>query len=152
MFLCHYGGKILKQIMEETRFVRALVDIECIGAKKGDKIALYDSDQFNVFVIYHSEEYRIGRDLIEPWDKVLPTAEEYFKSRVEPHPLLSTMNTEAIYEIMRDFTIIHLEQQVKLIAEKVDLTEFAAEFLQEAYYDAIDKETIFNAYPVSNVK
>lgn len=33
-----------------------------------------------------------------------------------------------------------------------ELTDFATEFLQEGAYDAIDKKTILNSYPLKNKK
>ena len=49
-------------------------------------------------------------------------------------------------------TKLYVEAALKAASEKVRLTDFAYEFLQEGADDAIDKETILNAYPLDNIK
>jgi hypothetical protein len=49
-------------------------------------------------------------------------------------------------------TKLYVEAALKAASEKVELTDFAYEFLQEGADDAIDKETILNAYPLDNIK
>lgn len=49
-------------------------------------------------------------------------------------------------------TKLHVEAALKAASEKARLTDFAYEFLQEGADDAIDKESILNAYPLDNIK
>lgn len=59
---------------------------------------------------------------------------------------------DTIYEAMVEFARLHVEAALKTASEKVSLTDFAYEFLQEGADDAIDKESILNAYPLDNIK
>jgi hypothetical protein len=52
---------------------------------------------------------------------------------------------------LREFAKLHVEAALKTASEKVELTDFAHEFLQEGAYDAIDKDTILNAYSLDNI-
>ena len=49
-------------------------------------------------------------------------------------------------------TRLYVEAALKAASEKARLTDFAYEFLQEGAGDAIDKESILNAYPLDNIK
>ena len=49
-------------------------------------------------------------------------------------------------------TRLYVEAALKAASEKVSLTDFAYEFLQEGADDAIDKESILNAYPLDNIR
>lgn len=59
---------------------------------------------------------------------------------------------DTIYEAMVEFARLHVDTALKVASEKARLTDFAYEFLQEGAYDAIDKESILNAYPLDNIK
>ena len=56
-----------------------------------------------------------------------------------------------ITSAMKEFSKIHLRNAVKAISENVTLTDFASEFLQEGASEAINKESILNAYPLTNI-
>jgi hypothetical protein len=46
----------------------------------------------------------------------------------------------------------YVTEALKVASEKASLTEFATEFLQEGASDAIDKDSILNAYPLTNIE
>ena len=66
--------------------------------------------------------------------------------------LLLTMTSKDIQEYAIEFAKLHAEAQRDDILKKVSLTDFAQEFLQEGASDAIDEESIINAYPLENIK
>lgn len=90
----------------------------------------------------------------------IPTAEEIL------FELLSDLKEDNMVDYLKDnpeeaddysekiirFAKLHLDAQVKAICDKVSLTDFAQEFLQEGADDAIDKDSILNAYPLTNIK
>lgn len=78
-------------------------------------------------------------------DKI-PSAEELWMDKTG-----NTPNQEE-FTAMIEFAKLHVEAALKEASEKVSLTDFAWEFLQEGAYDAIDKDTILNAYPLNNIK
>jgi hypothetical protein len=53
---------------------------------------------------------------------------------------------------MVEFAKLHVNAALLEASKKVTLTDFATEFLQEGASDAIDKESILNAYPLENIK
>lgn len=54
-------------------------------------------------------------------------------------------------EAMIEFAKLHVEAALKVASEKVSLTDFAYEFLQEGSDDAIDKDSILNSYPLNKI-
>jgi hypothetical protein len=82
----------------------------------------------------------------ESVENKIETAEEFwFKNTGQ------NINQEE-YSAMVEFAKLHVEAALKAASDKASLTDFAYEFLQEGAYDAIDKDTILNAYPVENIK
>jgi hypothetical protein len=93
-------------------------------------------------------------------DKI-PSAEEWLSNHKELSSYDVAYHDEGgyqgvdenkLYKIMIEFAKLHVEAALKAASEKVSLTDFAYEFLQEGADDAIDKETILNAYPLDNIK
>jgi hypothetical protein len=93
-------------------------------------------------------------------DKI-PTAEQLLLEIMEclklDHGLeeLNENDPELVPYLLEEInkrTKLHVEAALKSASEKVRLTDFAYEFLQEGAYDAIDKESILNAYPLDNIK
>lgn len=91
----------------------------------------------------------------------IPSAEEWLSNHKELSSYDVAYHDEGgyqgvdenkLYKIMIEFAKLHVEAALKAASEKVSLTDFAYEFLQEGAYDAIDKETILNAYPLDNIK
>lgn len=76
-------------------------------------------------------------------DKI-PNAETFFFRR--------GAEMSDVPETMVEYDRLHVEAALKAASEKASLTDFAYEFLQEGAYDAIDKDTILNAYPLDNIK
>lgn len=54
--------------------------------------------------------------------------------------------------VAREYAKLCVEIALKAASEKVELTPFASEFLQEGASNAIDKQSILNAYPLENIK
>lgn len=86
-------------------------------------------------------------------DKINESVEEKISSAFE---FLSNFtdnpDDDTIYIAMIEFAKLHVEAALKSASKKVELTDFAYEFLQEGAYDAIDKDSILNAYPLDNIK
>ena len=81
----------------------------------------------------------------ESVEDTIPTIEEIWFDNTG-----NKINQEE-YSAMVEFAKLHVEAALKA-SEKASLTDFAYEFLQEGAYDAIDKDTILNAYPLDNIK
>jgi hypothetical protein len=79
----------------------------------------------------------------------IPTANELFE---QYHGFEADSSSRDIISLMVEFAKLHVEAALKAASDKASLTDFAYEFLQEGAYDAIDKDTILNAYPVENIK
>jgi hypothetical protein len=90
----------------------------------------------------------------ESVENKIPTAEEFFfdYSVDDEYDNLSVNCKQEILYKATELIKLHVEAALKAASEKVSLTDFAYEFLQEGAYDAIDKETILNAYPLDNIK
>lgn len=91
----------------------------------------------------------------------IPSAEEWLSNHKELSSYDVAYHDEGgyqgvdenkLYKIMIEFAKLHVEAALKAASEKVELTDFAYEFLQEGADDAIDKQTILNAYPLDNIK
>ena len=82
----------------------------------------------------------------ESIEEKIPTVNEFWMGKTG-----NTPNQEE-FTAMFEFARVHVEAALKAASEKVKLTDFAYEFLQEGAYDAIDKDTILNAYPLDNIK
>lgn len=80
----------------------------------------------------------------------VPTAEEFLKKSIDY--VLEKDAKQDVVQAMIEFAKLHVEAQRDDILKKVSLTDFAQEFLQEGASDAIDEESIINAYPLENIK
>ena len=83
------------------------------------------------------------------------TAEEFLRDEYEygvdyEIASLSVEGNHAVW-CMQEFAKLKVKEAIEAISEKVKITEFAQEFLQEGASDAIDKESIVNAYPLTNI-
>lgn len=83
---------------------------------------------------------------------LIPTAEELLEKFADTQYTMSRNGKEKAIEAMIEFAKLHAEAQRDAILKKVSLTDFAQEFLQEEASDAIDKDSIINAYPLENIK
>lgn len=86
------------------------------------------------------------RKFNESADSNIPSAVEFL------HNFPGEPNDDTIFLAMEEFAKAHVKAALAEASKKVQLTDFASEFLQEGAYDAIDKESILNAYPLSNIK
>ena len=92
--------------------------------------------------------------------KQLPTAEEfwlnsYFSDSIsqEDKELWLECNNQAkeSIKIMKEFAKLHVEQALKEASEKVVLDY--GDYLSDGNYErVIDKDSILNSYPLSNIK
>jgi len=88
----------------------------------------------------------------------LPTAESIIRNQFcgeEFDEIMGYLNNSiepSIKLAMIEFAKLHVEQALKEASEKVKLTDFACEFLQEGASDAIKKDSILNSYPPENIK
>lgn len=57
-----------------------------------------------------------------------------------------------VSEMMIEFAKLHVQKALGEASNKVKLTEFAYEFLQEGALEAINKESILNSYNLNNIK
>jgi len=78
---------------------------------------------------------------------MIPTAKSFRLSK-----LIDSSHVWRKEEIMIEFAKLHCTEQAKVISQKAHLTDFACEFLQEGSSEAIDKDSILNAYPLDNIK
>lgn len=81
----------------------------------------------------------------------IPTAEAFYAKCREEWDTGSYSPPDP-YKFAIEFAKLHVQAQNKAILEKVRLTDFAEEFLQEGAGNAIDKNSILNAYPLINIK
>jgi hypothetical protein len=79
----------------------------------------------------------------------IPHTSEWLQEKLR-HPMEDT-SFDSICGFLSQFAKLHVEAALKAASEKAELTDFAQEFLQEGAYDAIDKESILNAYPLDNI-
>lgn len=85
----------------------------------------------------------------------IPTAEERFREFFNSFPRYGTYLAEnwkkEILKIADELAIdkakFYVKAALEAAADKVELTEFAAEFLQEGASNSINKDSILNAYP-----
>jgi hypothetical protein len=80
----------------------------------------------------------------------IPSTSEWLQEKLR-QPMEDT-SFDSICGFLRQFAKLHVEAALKSASEKVELTDFAQEFLQEGADDAIDKDSILNAYPLDNIK
>ena len=85
----------------------------------------------------------------ESVEDTIPTAEDVLVRIMSS--LKMDYSIDELNEIDPDL-VSYLVEELKAASEKARLTDFAYEFLQEGAYDAIDKESILNAYPLDNIK
>lgn len=55
-------------------------------------------------------------------------------------------------EALIKFAALHVQAALLNASKQASLTDFAYEFLQEGASDAIDIDSILNAYPLDNIK
>jgi hypothetical protein len=83
------------------------------------------------------------------------TAEEFLRNEYEygVDYEIASLSIEGHHAVwcMQEFAKLKVKEAIEAISEKVELTEFAQEFLQEGASDAIDKESIVTAYPLTNI-
>ena len=92
----------------------------------------------------------------ESVEERIPTTEELFKKysslcQFEEGDSEYLIDKEDFKEAMIEFVKLHVKAALKIASEKVTLTDFAYEFLQEGADDAIDKDSILNAYPLDKI-
>lgn len=75
-----------------------------------------------------------------------------FSCQVSESEMDYVVTFEDAIEAMLEYANLHREAALKAASEKVSLTDFAHEFLQEGASEAIDKDSILNAYPKENIK
>lgn len=85
---------------------------------------------------------------------MIPTTEELFNQIYNiPDGVEWTKDPIKVgIEIAKTLSKVHVKAALEAAAEKVRLTDFAQEFLQEGANKAIDKNSILNAYPLNNIK
>lgn len=94
----------------------------------------------------------------ESVEDTIPTAEQFTRQTSILHDMWDNTrgqgewNQKEINKILVEYAKFHVEAALKAASKKASLTDFAYEFLQEGAYDAIDKESILNAYPLDNIK
>lgn len=84
--------------------------------------------------------------------KTIPTAEEFLKQLDEESGTMWAEDNDEICKAFIQFAKLHVEACVEKVQEKVCLTDFAYEFLQEGASNAIDKQSIEDAYPLNLIK
>jgi hypothetical protein len=82
-----------------------------------------------------------------------PTAEEIMQKNLDPHDCLRPskcygMTLDALIEFAR----LHCEAQLKAILEKATIETKCYEFGDMDEYHVINKDSIINAYPLTNIK
>ena len=82
------------------------------------------------------------------------SAEEYLNNQegYDNFKKLYPKTHETIKEVMVEYAKIKCKEQVEAIIEKVELTDFAYEFLQENVNKAINKQSIIDAYNINEIK
>lgn len=75
---------------------------------------------------------------------MIPTAEEFLKGDENNEPWTGTQEQALI-----EFTKLHVEAALKAAAEKAQIT-----YTQEKTWDftEVDKDSILNSYPLTNIK
>jgi len=76
------------------------------------------------------------------------TAEKFIEKKHSSIPYL----LEDFVDLMVEFAKLHCIEQARVISVKAYLTDFACEFLQEGSSEAIDKDSILNAYDLNLIK
>ena len=62
------------------------------------------------------------------------------------------VNEEDFKQALIKFAKYHVEKALKAVSEKVELNNFAYEFLQEGSNNAINTNSILNAYNLDDIK
>ena len=79
----------------------------------------------------------------------IPTVEEFLKGR----PWKNGMNLqERIHESMIEFAKLHVEAALKEASENAFITNHKPTLDDDRFYKKIDKNSILNAYPLTNIK
>ena len=91
---------------------------------------------------------------------MIPTAEDLLSTIMSYLKIdysideLRELDPDLVPELIEEInsrTRLHVEVALKKASEKVSLTDFASEFLQEGSGEAIDKNSIINSYPLTNI-
>lgn len=85
------------------------------------------------------------------------TAREFAitKATESKHKYTSVSNFEPhdwVTKAMVEFATYHVQKALEAASNKIELTEFASEFLQEGSENAINLDSILSAYPFENIK
>ncbi len=75
----------------------------------------------------------------------IPTAHKFFNQWLENNSI------DNIEGCLIEFAKLHVQNSLKEASKKVQLTDFAYEFLQGSD-EAIDQDSILNSYPLENIK
>jgi hypothetical protein len=84
----------------------------------------------------------------------IPTAEEFFKSSIPKYESVSELMTDGdIFYHAKEFAKLHVEAALKAAAENAETKEEASYGVDEIYYTrVVDKDSILNAYSLTNIK
>jgi hypothetical protein len=78
----------------------------------------------------------------------IPTAEELFYSKFKREG--GMIDHQSIFEYAIEFAKLHLEAGLKAAREEATIEDFGT--MQEGTTCIVDKESITEAYPISNIK
>jgi hypothetical protein len=85
----------------------------------------------------------------------LPTAEEFAWDKIDFQTTLAEMNYQEVYYLMQEFAKLHVEASLKEASNKALLKDEGRYVLgDEDWHEdlVVDKKSILNAYPLTNVK
>lgn len=80
----------------------------------------------------------------------IPTAEEFLHKEIY-YERYDRFLEKDIIKALKKFAKLHVKASLEASNQQVKLNDFAHEFLQEGASDAIDKDSILNAYPLTNI-
>lgn len=85
----------------------------------------------------------------------LPTSEEFAWDKIDFQTTLAEMNYQEVYYLMQEFAKLHVEAALKEASNKALLKDEGRYVLgDEDWHEdlVVDKKSILNAYPLTNVK
>jgi hypothetical protein len=85
----------------------------------------------------------------------IPTAEEFAWDKIDFQTTLAEMKYQEVYYLMIEFTKLHVESALKEASNKALLKDEGRYVLgDEDWHEdlVVDKKSILNAYPLTNVK
>jgi|Laugresu1bdmlbsd_1035121.scaffolds.fasta_scaffold04663_3 hypothetical protein len=78
----------------------------------------------------------------------IPTAKSFYQNYIEENNHDSHVDIE---EMLIEFAKLHVEQALKEASEKGEIGD--GDFISDGHYEKfIDKESILNSYPLTNIK